>query len=149
LALWLPHYLMGVYGIDIQTAGAIAALYIVPASLFRAMAGWLADRLGARRLMYWALITSVACTFLLSYPPTRYVVHGTEGGIRFSLEMALPAFIVVIFALGLSMALGKAAVYHSSEERRVGRECGTRCRPSRHESGDGIARHLSGDVRSV
>lgn len=112
LALWLPHYLMGVYGIDIQTAGAIAALYIVPASLFRAMAGWLADRLGARRLMYWALITSVACTFLLSYPPTRYVVHGTEGDIRFSLEMALPAFIVVIFALGLSMALGKAAVYH-------------------------------------
>jgi len=112
LALWLPHYLMGVYGLPLQAAGAVAALFIIPASLFRALAGWLANRYGARRLMYSALIISVACTFLLSYPPTEYVVHGTEGDIRFSLTTVLPMFMVIIFILGLSMSVGKAAVYN-------------------------------------
>ena len=36
LALWLPRYLMGVYGLDIATAGMIGAAYSVPASIFRA-----------------------------------------------------------------------------------------------------------------
>jgi len=62
--------------------------------------------------MYSALIISVACTFLLSYPPTEYVVHGTEGDIRFSLTTVLPMFMVIIFILGLSMSVGKAAVYN-------------------------------------
>ena len=35
LALWLPRYLIGVYGLDITTAGMIGAAYSVPASLFR------------------------------------------------------------------------------------------------------------------
>lgn len=82
LALWLPpHYLIGVYGLDIKAAGMIAALYTIPpASLFRILGGgWLSDRYGARRVMYWTFIASAVCTFLLSYPPTRYVVHGIEG----------------------------------------------------------------------
>src|SRR3546814_5320967 len=29
LALWLPRYLIGVYGLDIATAGALAAIYII------------------------------------------------------------------------------------------------------------------------
>ena len=37
LALWLPRYLVGVYDLDIRTAGMLAAAYSVPASLFRAM----------------------------------------------------------------------------------------------------------------
>ncbi|MGC7974504.1 hypothetical protein ACP3WV_23180, partial [Salmonella enterica] len=41
LALWLPRYLMGVYGLDIVTAGKIGALYSIPASLFRAYGGHL------------------------------------------------------------------------------------------------------------
>src|SRR5690606_23586100 len=36
LALWLPRYLIGVYGFDIATAGLIGAAYSVPASIFRA-----------------------------------------------------------------------------------------------------------------
>ncbi len=68
LALWLPHFLIGVYGLDIKTAGIIAALYTIPASLFRILGGWLSDRYGARRVMYWTFIASVVCTFLLSYP---------------------------------------------------------------------------------
>src|SRR5690554_1289308 len=111
LALWLPHYLIGVYGLDITTAGMIAALYTIPASLFRILGGWMSDRFGAGRVLYWTFIASVICTFLLSYPPTDYVVHGINGDVRFTLEMSLPVFIVLIFTLGFFMSLGKAAVY--------------------------------------
>lgn len=111
LALWLPHYLIGVYGLSITAAGMIAALYTIPASLFRILGGWMSDRYGARRVMYWTFIASVVCTFLLSYPPTDYVVHGINGDVRFSLNMSLPVFIALIFTLGFFMSLGKAAVY--------------------------------------
>jgi NNP family nitrate/nitrite transporter-like MFS transporter len=53
LALWLPHYLVGVYNLDIESAGVIAAAYSIPASLFRAYGGHLSDRYGARAIMYW------------------------------------------------------------------------------------------------
>ncbi len=111
LALWLPHFLIGVYGLDIKTAGIIAALYTIPASLFRILGGWLSDRFGARRVMYWTFGASVVCTFLLSYPPTDYVVQGIDGDIRFTLAMNLPMFVALIFILGFFMSLGKAAVY--------------------------------------
>ncbi len=111
LALWLPYYLIGVYGLDITTAGMIAALYIIPASLFRILGDWMSDRYGARRVMYWTLIASAIGTFLLSYPPTDYVVHSTEGELRFTLEMGLPMFTALIFIMGFFMSLGKAAVY--------------------------------------
>lgn len=111
MALWLPHYLIGVYDLDIKTAGMIAALYTIPASLFRVLGGWMSDRFGARRVMYWTFTASVICSFLLSYPPTDYIVHGIEGDVRFTLDMSLPMFVVLIFILGFFMSLGKAAVY--------------------------------------
>ena len=111
LALWLPHYLIGVYGLDITTAGMFAAAYSIPASIFRAYGGHLADKYGARRILYWTFFVSVACTFVLSYPPTEYVVRGIRGPISFQLEISLGAFTVIVFILGFFMSLGKAAVY--------------------------------------
>jgi len=55
LALWLPYYLVEVYGLSIAAAGVLAALYTIPGSLFRLLGGILSDRYGARRVMYWAL----------------------------------------------------------------------------------------------
>ncbi|RWK17725.1 MAG: MFS transporter [Mesorhizobium sp.] len=112
LALWLPQYLINVYGLDIKTAGMIAAFFSVPASLFRAYGGHLSDSFGARRVLYWTFLVSVAATFVLSYPPTDYLVHGVNGTTTsFHIEMGLFGFIVTIFVLGFFMALGKAAVY--------------------------------------
>ena len=111
LALWLPRYLIGVYELDVKTAGLIGAAYSIPASVFRAYGGHLADKYGARRIMYWTFIVSVVCTFILSYPPTQYVVQGIHGPIAFSAKMGLPEFIVTAFVLGFFMSLGKAAVY--------------------------------------
>ncbi len=111
LALWLPRYLMGVYGLDIVTAGMIGAAYSVPASLFRIYGGVLSDKFGARRVMYWTFGVSVAACFVLSYPPTQYIVKGITGPIAFTFEMGLVPFTVVAFVLGFFMSLGKAAVY--------------------------------------
>ncbi len=111
LALWLPRYLIGVYGLDIKTAGILAAFYSVPASLFRAYGGHLSDRYGARRIMYWTFGVSLICLFMLSYPDTDYVIHGIEGDIAFSTSMGLVPFIIAVFVLGFFMSLGKAAVY--------------------------------------
>ncbi|KAF0096887.1 MAG: MFS transporter NNP family nitrate/nitrite transporter [Rhodospirillaceae bacterium] len=111
LALWLPRYLIGVYGLDITTAGMIGAAYSVPASLFRIYGGVLSDKFGARRVMYWTFGVSVAACFVMSYPPTQYVVKGITGPISFTLEMGLVPFTVVAFVLGFFMSLGKAAVY--------------------------------------
>ncbi len=111
LALWLPRYLVGVYELDIKTAGMIAAAYSVPASIFRAYGGHLSDKRGARSVMYWTFGVSVILTFMLSYPKTDYVIHGIEGPIIFSTSMGLIPFVVAIFILGFFMSLGKAAVY--------------------------------------
>ena len=111
LALWLPRYLIGVYGVDIATAGIIGAAYSVPASIFRAYGGVLSDRVGARTVMYWSLAVSAAATLVLSLPPTNYVMRGIKGDIAFHFEIGVLAFIVATFVLGFFMSLGKAAVF--------------------------------------
>jgi NNP family nitrate/nitrite transporter-like MFS transporter len=111
LALWLPRYLVGVYELDIKSAGMIAAFYSIPASIFRAYGGHLSDKYGARTIMYWTFGVSVLVTFMLSYPNTDYVIHGIRGPITFSTSLSLVPFVLLIFVLGFFMSLGKAAVY--------------------------------------
>lgn len=95
LSLWLPRYLVGVYGFDIAAAGMIAAAYSIPGSIFRALGGILSDRKGARSVMYWMFGVSAVATLILSLPA------GVTPAI----------FILVVFVLGFVMSLGKAAVY--------------------------------------
>lgn len=111
LSLWLPRYVMGVYEMGVKEAGMLAAFYSVPASLFRIYGGHLSDKYGARRVLYWTFGVSSLCTFLLSYPPTRYVIEGVNRPIEFSTRMSLVPFLITIFVLGFFMSLGKAAVY--------------------------------------
>jgi NNP family nitrate/nitrite transporter-like MFS transporter len=111
LALWLPHFYVGVYGLDIKIAGMLAAVYALPGSVFRALGGWISDKIGARAVMYWTFIACVACCFFMSYPPTHYIVEGIEGPINFSIKVSLPVFVFLSIILGFFMSLGKAAVY--------------------------------------
>ncbi len=111
LSLWLPSYLIGVYKVDIRTAGMLAAAYSIPGSLFRIYGGVLSDKYGARRVMYWTFSVAIACCFLLTYPPTDYIVQGIRGPVQFHIETGLKGFIVLVFVLGFFMSLGKAAVY--------------------------------------
>ena len=111
LSLWLPRYLIGVYEVNIQTAGILAAIFAIPSSLFRAYGGHLSDKYGARTMMYVTFSMSILCTFILSYPKTDYIVHGIEGPISFSASTGLVPFVVLIFVFGIFMAMGMAAVY--------------------------------------
>jgi NNP family nitrate/nitrite transporter-like MFS transporter len=111
LALWLPRYLIGVYGFDIATAGMIGATYSIPASIFRAYGGVLSDKIGARSVLYWTFaVSGVACA-ILSLPTTDFAVRGISGPISFHFEIGPVVFIAVAFVLGFFMSLGKAAVY--------------------------------------
>lgn len=111
LALWLPKYYMGVYGVDIKTAGLLTTLFALPAGIFRAVGGILSDKYGARRIMYLVFAVCVACTFILSYPATTYNVQGIEGEIAFSLSISLPVFVVLMLMLSIFMSFGMAAVF--------------------------------------
>jgi NNP family nitrate/nitrite transporter-like MFS transporter len=111
LALWLPRYLIGVYGFDIATAGIVAAAFSIPGSIFRAYGGVLSDRVGARAVMYWTLAVSAGATFVLSLPPSNIVVEGISGRIPIHFAIGPLMFVAVVFVLGFFMSLGKAAVY--------------------------------------
>nr|WP_233347773.1 nitrate/nitrite transporter [Hyphobacterium indicum] len=111
LASWLPRYYTGAYGLDLQTAGMLAAAYSLPASIFRALGGWMSDKWGARFVMYLTFIISLVCLFALSYPETRYIVSGIEGPIEFSFGIGVVPFAILTIGLGFVMSLGKAAVY--------------------------------------
>ncbi|MDP7537811.1 MAG: nitrate/nitrite transporter [Methylococcales bacterium] len=111
LALWLPRYYMGVYDLDIEVAGMLAAAYALPGSIFRAFGGWLSDKIGARRVMYGCFISSLLCLFFLSYPATDYIVHGIEGPIKFTIATSLVQFVILTVVLGFFMSLGMAAVF--------------------------------------
>lgn len=111
LALWLPRYYVGVYGLSITTAGMLAACYALPGSIFRALGGWMSDRYGARTVMYWTFTASIIACFFLSYPATSYIVQGIKGPIEFDIAISLPVFVALTIILGFFMSLGKAAVY--------------------------------------
>ncbi|MBB3395198.1 nitrate/nitrite transporter [Rhizobium sp. BK060] len=102
LSLWLPRYLVGVYGFNLGVAGMVAAAYSIPGSIFRAFGGVLSDKKGARSVMYVMFAVSAVATLILSLP---------AAGTGSALGITPVVFIVVIFALGFVMSLGKAAVY--------------------------------------
>ncbi|MCB1404032.1 MAG: MFS transporter, partial [Rhodobacteraceae bacterium] len=106
-----PHDVVEVCHVEVRTAGMSAAAFALAASLFRAYGGHLADRYGARAVMYMTFGFSMILLFMLSYPPADYVIHGRDGPITFSTSMGFVPFIFTIFVLGFFMSLGKAAVY--------------------------------------
>jgi len=111
LAIWLPRFYQGAYGLELKTAGMLAAAYALPGSVFRALGGWLSDKYGARRVMYWTFGASAACCFFLSYPETNYIISGIRGPIEFDIKIGLIPFVCLTIILGFFMSLGKAAVY--------------------------------------
>lgn len=68
LAQWLVPYYVSAYGTTVALAGALAAVNSLPSGVIRALGGWMSDRWGARRVMYWVFGTSAACCLLLTVP---------------------------------------------------------------------------------
>lgn len=111
LTLWFPRYYIAVYGLDIKIAGMLGAIYSITAAICRGFGGYLADKQGARKVMYLSFIVSMMICFLLSYPPTDYVIYGIRENFSFRLEWGIAPFAILTFLLGLFMSLGTGAVF--------------------------------------
>ncbi|MBZ0089427.1 MAG: MFS transporter, partial [Thermoanaerobaculia bacterium] len=64
LSQWLIPYYVNVYTVSVVTAGTLASAFALPSGLFRALGGWLSDRVGARAVMYWVLGLGIAVLVL-------------------------------------------------------------------------------------
>ena len=82
---WLVPYFVNVYSMPLVTAGVLAALFSFPSGVIRAFGGWLSDRIGARRVMYWVLGSSMAISAMLVVPqmelssPGRGIMSKADG----------------------------------------------------------------------
>ena len=113
LSAWLPTYYMDNFDVSLQTAALLTATYIFPASLLRPLGGWMSDKLGARRVMYFSLVLMLASSALLMMPNGHLVIDHADGTQSEHLPYAigLVPFALVVFVLGCAMGVGKAAVY--------------------------------------
>ena len=113
LAAWLPTYYMDNFDVSLQTAAYLTATYIFPASLLRPYGGWLSDRFGARRVMYWSLSTMLGVTALLMMPNGHLVIDHADGRAteHLAYSLGVAPFALLVFGLGCAMGVGKAAVF--------------------------------------
>ncbi len=65
---WLVPYFVNVYQLALVQAGIFAALFSFPSGVIRALGGWLSDKFGARKVMYWVLGSSALISFMLIVP---------------------------------------------------------------------------------
>lgn len=112
LASWLPKYYVSVYGLNLHDAALLTALFIFPASLLRPLGGYISDKIGARKLMY-ATFTTMLISLLLLAAPFGYIVLETPDGPKNVLPYSLGVgqFTALLFIVGCSMGIGKAAVF--------------------------------------
>jgi NNP family nitrate/nitrite transporter-like MFS transporter len=111
LSLWMTKYYITEYGFNMQTAALLAAIFVLPSGVIRAMGGWLSDKVGAHRLTWWVMWVSWICLFLLSYPQTEMVIQTTKGEMSLHLGLNVWVFTTLLFILGIAWGFGKASVF--------------------------------------
>jgi len=111
LSLWMTKYYITEYGFTMQTAALMAAIFVLPSGLVRAIGGWLSDKVGAHKLTWWVMWVSWICLFLLSYPQTEMVVQTTKGPMSLHIGLNVWMFTTLLFVLGIAWAFGKASVF--------------------------------------
>ena len=113
LALWLPKYYVGQYGLPLATAAFLTILFDLPSGAIRALGGWASDKWGGNTVTWWVMWVSLGCMFLLSYPPTTMIVHAIKGDVSVDIGIGITLFTALIFVAGLAQGFGKASVYRS------------------------------------
>ncbi|MBF0268754.1 MAG: NarK/NasA family nitrate transporter [Alphaproteobacteria bacterium] len=111
LSLWMTKYYVTEYGFSIQTAALLAACFSLPGGVLRAIGGWVSDKYGAHQVTWWVLWLSWICLFLLSYPSTEFTISTVNGPKSFHIELGPVTFTILMFAMGVAWAVGKASVF--------------------------------------
>lgn len=76
LSNWLVPYYVKAYGLTLAAAGLYATIFSLPSGLFRAVGGWLSDKMGARFVMHCVLISCCLVTFALFFPKMDIITPG-------------------------------------------------------------------------
>ncbi len=117
LSLWMTKYYINEYGLTMKSAALVAAIFVLPSGVIRALGGWLSDRLGAHTVTCWILWISWGALFLLSYPQADMAIKTVSGETRFQLGLNVWLFTALLFVVGIAWGFGKASVFkHISDE---------------------------------
>ncbi|UUW08803.1 MFS transporter [Flavobacterium plurextorum] len=73
---WLLPNFMNVYQTSLVMGGLFATMFSLPSGVIRAFGGYLSDKFGARKVMYWVLSTSVVLSALLMVPKMEITTTG-------------------------------------------------------------------------
>lgn len=111
LSLWLTKYYISEYGFGIQTAALIAAIFVLPSGVIRALGGWLSDKYGAHTVTWWVMWASCISLFFLSYPQHQVVIQTIRGDLTLNLGLNVWVFTLLLFVVGIAWGFGKASVF--------------------------------------
>jgi NNP family nitrate/nitrite transporter-like MFS transporter len=73
---WLVPNFMNVYHTSLVMGGMFATMFSLPSGIIRAFGGYLSDKFGARKVMYWVLGSSIVISFLLMFPKMEIFTAG-------------------------------------------------------------------------
>ena len=111
LSLWMTKYYINEYGFELTTAALLAAIFVLPSGVIRALGGWFSDKYGAYKVTWWVMWVSLICLFFMSYPQTALVIKTTTGKAMFDLSLNVWVFTGLLFVLGIAWGFGKASVF--------------------------------------
>ncbi len=111
LALWMTKYYVAEYGFDMGLAALLAACFSLPGGVLRALGGWVSDKYGAYKVTWWVMWVCWVCFFLLSYPQTSMIIKTVDGPASMDIGLTPLMFTVLLFVVGVAMAVGKASVF--------------------------------------
>jgi len=125
LSLWMTKYYISEYGFDIRLAALLAAAFSVPGGVLRAIGGWMSDQWGAHPVTWWVMLFSWLCLFFLSIPQTDLTIKTIKGDLVFGIGLNVWLLTVLMFAMGVAWAIGKASVFKYISDRYTGPTLGT------------------------
>lgn len=111
LALWMVNYYVQEYGFDLKHAAFLAACFSLPGGVLRALGGWLSDKYGAYKVTWAVMWVCWIAFFILSYPKTAMVIQTVNGPMQFNIHLNATIFTILLFIVGIAMAIGKASVF--------------------------------------
>ncbi len=125
LSLWMTKYYITEYGFDLKIAALLAAAFSLPGGVLRAIGGWMSDTWGAHPVTWWVMLFSWVCLFFLSVPHTELTIKTVGGELTFNIGLNVGMFTVLMFAMGVAWAVGKASVFKYISDEFTGPTLGT------------------------
>jgi len=112
VSLWMTKYYVSEYGVGIQVAALLAAIFVLPSGVIRAAGGWLSDRFGAHTVTWWVMWISLICLAYMAYPQTTITIKTlTDEPLQFTLGGNMWLFTAALFGVGIAWGFGKASVF--------------------------------------